>query len=167
MYPFDKEPNAYDSLYICSDEVFSKAGAQITLDLSVGTVTAGAEDISAEPDFDQKLLVDKGDLKTTHPDDIYISDVIWEYWNGLGWARLEVSRRRVVFICPDDIRVSVQSARSGLWIRARIREIRNRFSMNARWLIPFLRTIDLRFDHGSRLVEANSVTTLNSCTGTR
>lgn len=178
VYPFDKEPNAYDSLYICSDEVFSKAGAQITLDLSVGTVTAGAEDISAEPDFAQKLLVDKGDLKTTHPDDIYISDVIWEYWNGLGWARLEVSgdinpfscmgqdgRRRVVFICPDDIRVSVQSARSGLWIRARIREIRNRFSMNARWLIPFLRTIDLRFDHGSRLVEADSVTTLNSCTG--
>mgnify|MGYP000330854491 FL=1 len=126
VYPFDKEPNAYDSLYICSDEVFSKPGAQITLDLSVGTVTAGAEDDSAEPDFDQKLLVDKGDLKTTHPDDIYISDVIWEYWNGLGWARLEVSgdinpfscmgqdgRRRVVFICPDDIRVSVQSARSG------------------------------------------------------
>ena len=176
VYPFDKEPNAYDSLYICSDEVFSKAGAQITLDLSVGTVTAGAEDISAEPDFDKKLLVDKGDLKTTHPDDIYISDVIWEYWNGLGWARLSVTgdldmfscsgqdgKRRISFICPSDMEASVQNSSSGLWIRARVRDVKNRFSMNGRWLIPLVRTVDLRFDYGSEMRPASEVTTCNSC----
>lgn len=144
-YVFGREPSAYDSLYIACDEAFSKAGAQITVDISVGTVVVQNGDVQSEPQFDQKLVVDKGDLRVNTPDDVYISGIVWEYWNGTGWARLEVSgdvnpfscagsdgRRRLSFTCPEDFQPSVQNAYSGLWLRARIREVHNRFSMNAR-----------------------------------
>ena len=179
-YVFGREPNAYDALYIASGEVFSKAGAQVTMDISVGTVVAQNGDIQSEPQFDQKLVVDKGDLRVNTPDDVYISDIVWEYWNGVGWARLEVSgdvnpfscsgadgRRRVSFTCPADFAPSVQNAYSGLWLRARIREVHNRFSMNARWLLPLVRSVGLRFDYGAAAVPADVVTTLNSCRSAR
>lgn len=175
-YVFGREPNSYDSLYIASDEVFSKAGALVTLDISVGTVVVQNGDIQSEPQFDQKLVVEKGDLRVNTPDDVYISDLIWEYWNGMGWARLEVAgdinafscsgadgKKRMTFRCPADIEPSVQNACSGLWIRARIREVHNRFSMNARWLLPLVKSVELRFDYGADYVPAEVVTTLNSC----
>lgn len=174
-YVFGREPNAYDALYIASGEVFSKAGAQITIDISVGTVVVQNGDVKSEPEFDQKLVVDKGDLRVNTPDDVFISDLVWEYWNGIGWARLDVSgdinpfscsgadgRRRVRFTCPADLAPSVQNAYSGLWLRARIREVHNRFSMRARWLLPLVKAIELRFDYGG-FVPAREVSTLNSC----
>lgn len=176
VYPFGREPNAYDSLYICSDEVFSKAGALVTLDVSVATVIVQDGEQQNEPDFEQKLLVDKSDIRVKQPDDIFVSEVLWEYWNGLGWARLSVTgdldmfscsgqdgKRRISFICPSDMEASVQNSSSGLWIRARVRDVKNRFSMNGRWLIPLVRTVDLRFDYGSEMRPASEVTTCNSC----
>lgn len=175
-YVFGKEPNAYDAFYIGSSEVFSKAGAEISLELWVSTVVSQNGETDAEPDFEQKLLVDKGELKPQTPDDISISDVIWEYWNGYGWARLEVGgdidlfacsgrdgRRRITFTCPADIAMSVQNACNDLWIRARVREVKNRFSMNGRWLLPLVKSVELRFDYGTDYVQAVSVSTLNSC----
>ena len=146
------------------------------MDISVGTVVVQNGDVQSEPQFDQKLVVDKGDLRVNTPDDVYISGIVWEYWNGTGWARLEVSgdvnpfscagsdgRRRLSFTCPEDFQPSVQNAYSGLWLRARIREVHNRFSMNARWLLPLVKSIELRFDYGAGYVPAETVTTLNSC----
>lgn len=176
VYAFGKEPNIYDVFYIKSDEVLSKAGALITADFSVTSVIVSNGEERLEPDFEQKLLVDKNDLKTKEADDIFISDVIWEYWNGLGWARLAVSgdvemfschdkigKHTLTFVCPDDIKGSVQNSAYGMWIRARVREVKNRFSMNGRWYLPLIKAIDLRFDYGKDMLPAQSVTTLNSC----
>ena len=175
-YVFGKEPNAYDAFYIGSSEVFSKAGAEVSVELWVSTVVSQNGETQTEPDFDSKLLVDKGGLKMHTPDDIFISDVIWEYWNGYGWARLAVGgdtdlfscsgrdgRRHITFTCPADISPSVQNACEDLWIRARVREVRNRFSMNGRWLLPLVKSVELRFDYGTAFVRAHSVSTLNSC----
>lgn len=175
-YVFGREPNAYDALYIGSDEVFSKAGARVTLEFSAATVIVQDGEEQNEPDFEQKLLVDKSDLHVRKPDDIFISEVVWEYWNGLGWARLNVAgdtglfscsgrdgRHTVSFTCPADMEGSVQNSSYGLWIRVRIRDVRNRFSMNGRWLLPLVKSVDLRFDHGGDMVPATTVTTCNSC----
>ena len=176
VYPFGREPNAYDAFYIGSDEVFSKAGARVSLEFSVAAVVVQDGEEQNEPDFEQKLLVDKSELRVRKPDDIYISEVVWEYWNGLGWARLKVAgdvdlfscsgrngKRTVSFVCPSDIENSVQNSSSGLWIRARVRDVKNRFSVNGRWLLPLLKSVDLRFDYGSDMRPAATVTTCNSC----
>lgn len=176
VYAFGKEPNIYDVFYIKSDEVFGKAGALITVDFSMTSVVVSDGEEQLEPDFEQRLLVDKSDLKTKEADEIYISEVIWEYWNGLGWARLavggdvelfschdKIGKHTLTFVCPDDIKASVQNSAYGIWIRARVREMKNRFSMNGRWYLPLIKAIDLRFDYGKEMVASQTVTTLNSC----
>lgn len=176
FYPFGREPNAYDALYICSDEAFSKAGATVTAEFYVSTVTVQNGEQQAEFDFEQKLLVDKSDLKVKLPDDIFVSEIVWEYWNPFGWARLNVSgdmdlfscsgrdkRHRISFVCPKDMAQAVHGSSYGFWIRARVREVKNRYASNGRWLLPLVKALDLRFDYGEDMVSAAEVTALNAC----
>lgn len=176
FYAFGKEPNAYDALYIQSDEVFSKAGAAVSVEFFVSTVAIQDGEQQLEPDFEQKLLVDKSDLKIQQPDDIFISDVVWEYWNPLGWARLNVSgdvdlfscsgrdkRHRISFVCPQDMAQSVHGSSFGFWIRARVRDVKNRFVSGGRWLLPLVKAVDLRFDYGADMLRAQAVLVDNCC----
>ena len=175
-YPFGKEPNVYDSFYIACDEAFSKRGAGVSMELDIRTVTIqdGEED-SDDIDFNKRLLVDKSDVQMRPWDDISITDVVWEYWNGFGWARLEVmgdvnpfsckgnsERKRVEFICPEDFTSSMQNAHEKLWLRARIRDIGNRYSTHARWLLPLVRRIGIRYDYSDQFLPAETIVTENN-----
>lgn len=177
-YCFGREPNAYDSLYIACDEALGKHGAVVTAEFLLKTVVYQDNSLSENAlEFHQKLLVDKNETKAAPFDNIFISEIIWEYWNGLGWARLEVSgdinpfscdmqvaRKHIRFVCPNDIDLSMQNAREAYWIRARIRSVENRFSLRGRWLLPLLRSVLLRFDYGTDFLPAQQVFTSNSLT---
>lgn len=177
-YCFGREPSAYDSFYICCDEAFSKGGALIAAEFSLNTVVYQDNTLTdgSEPEFSSKLLIDKDETKSAPYDNIYISEIIWEYWNGYGWSRLDVSgdvnpfscdeqsaRKKIHFTCPNDIAYSMQNAHEGLWIRARVVSVENRYSTRARWLLPLLKSVSLRFDYGNSFLPANSVLTFNSC----
>ena len=177
-YCFGKEPAVYDSLYINCCEAFGKSGADITMEFLVSTVVLKDNVVTDEvgQEFNNKLLVDKEDTKAAPPDDIYISAVQWEYWNGYGWAKLNVSgevnpfscrsetgRKRISFTCPADFSMSVQNAYDGLWMRVRILEVENRLSLHSRWLVPWLKRVDIHFDYGSSYLPVQSVCTLNNC----
>ena len=176
-YPFGKEPNVYDGFYIACDEAFSKRGAGVSLELDIRTVTLrdGEEEDGDDIEFNKKLLVDKADVKARPWDDISITDVVWEYWNGFGWARLDVmgdvnpfsckgnfERKRVEFICPEDFASSMQNAHEKFWLRARIREIENRYSTHARWLLPLIRRIGIRYDYADQFLPAEAIVTENN-----
>ena len=177
-YCFGREPNAYDSLYISCGEVLGKRGANITAELSVKTVVYQDNALSENaPEFNQKLIVDKDNAKAAPFDNIFISEIIWEYWNGFGWARLEVlgdvnpfscndpgTKKHFSFVCPRDISVSMQNAHEDYWIRARIRSVKNRFSMRGRWLLPLLGSILLKFDYGTDFLPAERIFTSNNLT---
>src|SRR5205823_5967585 len=53
--------------------------------------------------------------------------VVWEYWNGTGWIRLETRddtlgftrRGLVTFVGPSDLAPSVEFGRTACWLRAR------------------------------------------------
>ncbi len=175
-YCFGREPSVYDSFFVECTEAFCKRGAQITAEFTVGTVTVGGdEEDEAAVDFDSRLLVDKADAAAKPLDDIRISDVVWEYWNGYGWALLEVSgdvnpfscqgegvKRVVSFCCPADMARSVQNAYDGLWIRARVRGIDNRFSMRGRWHLPYFKSMDISYDYGGKFLPVDAVFSENS-----
>ncbi|MGN1341309.1 MAG: hypothetical protein ACI4WS_13535 [Oscillospiraceae bacterium] len=177
-YCFGREPSAYDSFYISCGEVFSKRGADIVAEFTLDTVVYQDNSlIDNGLDFNQKLVVDKDDAKAVQFDNIYISEVIWEYWNGFGWARLEVSgdvnpfsceeqtgKKTIRFVCPEDMEISMQNAHEGYWIRARIVSVENRFSVRGRWLIPLLKGFLLRYDYGTKFLPAEEVQTTNNCT---
>ncbi len=180
-YCFGKEPAVYDAVYIDCAEAFSKCGADITMELTVSTVILKDNVITDEvgQEFNSKLVVDKEDTKAAPPDDIFISEVQWEYWNGYGWAKLDVSgtmnpfscqgengKKAASFTCPDDFALSVQNAYEGLWIRIRVREVTNRFSTHSRWLVPWLKDVEIRFDYGSNYLPVQAVSVTNNCAKT-
>ncbi|MDE7234816.1 MAG: hypothetical protein K2N29_07145, partial [Ruminiclostridium sp.] len=72
------------------------------------------------------------------------------------------AKKTIRFTCPDDITPSVQNAREGLWIRARISRVENRYSTRAQWLLPLLKSVTLRFDYGNCFLPADRIITLNS-----
>jgi hypothetical protein len=176
-YPFGKEPNVYDAFYIACDEAFSKKGSGVSLELDIRTVILrdGEEEDGDDVEFNKKLLVDKADVKARPLDDISITDVVWEYWNGFGWARLDVmgdvnpfsckgssERKHVEFICPEDFAPSMQNAHEKFWLRARIREMENRYSTHAKWMLPLIRRIGVRYDYADLFLPAETIVTENN-----
>lgn len=177
-YCFGHEPNVYDSFYICCDEAFSKRRATVSAEFSLNTVVYRDKALinALEPIFKSKLLVDKDEIKAASYDNIYISEVLWEYWNGSGWARLEVggdinpfsceeqsAKKTIRFTCPDNIAPSMQNSREGLWIRARVNRVENRYSTRAQWLLPLLKSVKLRFDYKNDFLPAERITVMNNC----
>ena len=78
----------------------------------------------------------KSAVKVEPEYDVTISKVIWEYFNGTGWARLFEDNRydnvftpeqftgrqkkTLRFICPDDMSSAIVNSSEGRCIRARI-----------------------------------------------
>lgn len=149
-YCFGRRPAAYSICYFRSDQAFSKRGARVNLRLDVVPVITGPDREEPQYQFTQRII-DKRDAVAVVPDDVYVAQVTWEYFNGLGWRPLAVSGSRnpfscreegpleVIFTVPDDLAAADVNAQKGCYIRARVVHVENQFSMTPRWLIPFLK----------------------------
>ena len=149
-YCFGRRPAAYGLCYFRSDQAFCKRGARVSLHLDVVPVISGTEKEQPQYQFNQRII-DKRDAVAVVPDDVYVEQVVWEYYNGLGWRPLAVSGNRdpfsckqgkelkVVFDVPDDLARAEVNAQPGWYIRARVIHVANEFSMTPRWVVPFLK----------------------------
>ncbi len=165
-YCYGKNPVLFDSFYISSDEAFTKAGAEVNLEFKIKTIVKEVGDIPTGPvyDFYHKYIVEKTDYTKIEPDEIYISKVHWEYWNGVGWTRLEVKggnnvfvpseniyKRNITFTCPKDFVMSYQNSLYGYWIRARILEIENLYSRYGKWNLPFCESLEIKYNYAENI----------------
>lgn len=174
-YCFGRQLMPYDCFYMASKQVFSKKGATIHLKFNLGVVLKeiGVEDTGTQYDFAQKYIIEKKPEDIRRRDEIFISNVAWEYWNGLGWTTLQVKGSTnpfngtfvgdIEFECPEDFQMSMQNAIENYWIRVRIMEVQNEFSMYANMLLPVVKEITLDFDYAQNLREAEKVFTENNC----
>ncbi|MBU0654311.1 MAG: baseplate J/gp47 family protein [Gammaproteobacteria bacterium] len=103
LLPFGAEPLRFDTFSISSPELFSKKGAQVTLNTTLQT------DLTAES----------------------IAPVLsWEYFDGRGWQVLPLEANdhaknfrvsgSIAFTVPDDIAEGEVAGIMGYWIRARL-----------------------------------------------
>ena len=149
-YCFGRRPAVYSLCYFRSDQVFRKRGARVSLRVDLATVIVGQDGQQPQYQFNQRII-DKRDAVAIVPDDVYVSQVVWEYFNGLGWRPLAVSGDRNPFSCkqerplnlvfdvPADLVETEVNAQPGYYIRARVIHVENEFSMTPRWLLPFLK----------------------------
>lgn len=157
-YCFGRIPAPYNSFYIRSDEAFSKHGAKLLLDMELSFMTFS--DVEQEPQYAfDRSIIDKESAVRLKPDDVYVRQVIWEYFNGIGWSLLPVSGSRnpfsgkeegpfhLSFVVPDNIRKAIETTSEGYFIRARVTEIENQFSQKPRYIVPFIRSIRIRWDY--------------------
>ena len=147
---FGRRPAPYNILYLRSDAALSKKGASVNLHLEVGVVLDEPPELA--PTFDYTLpVIDRSTAVQRKPDDTFVNGVLWEYFNGLGWRELKITGDRnpfagaregdfqIVFRVPDDMEPVAVNAEPGLYIRARVTDVENQFSLYQRWILPFLR----------------------------
>lgn len=152
-YCFGRRPSTYALFYICSNQVFSKRGALVHLCLDIAAIVTAPKDTSPQYSFNQRII-DKKDAVAIAPDDVYVDEVVWEYYNGRGWTNLPVTGNRnpfscketgaleTVFLVPNDLQEADVNAEPGLYIRVRVVHIENEYSTLQRWIVPFVRGVE-------------------------
>lgn len=150
---FGRRPRPYGMFYLRCDQAFCKRGATVNLRLDIVPMVTEPEGEGPQYSFTQHIIDKKGAV-AVQPDDVYISQVLWEYFNGMGWTPLAVTGSRNPFSCREDIPLEtvfqvpedmspVQvNAEAGLYIRARVVHVENEFSALPRWIVPFVRDAD-------------------------
>lgn len=171
-YCFGKLPVGYDCFYLASDEVLGKRDAQISVSFNMRTIVEHQMTPEQQYEF-KKFIVDKNDKINVVPE-IYISELVWEYWNGAGWRRLQVSgdvnpfscRREgnmaLSFVNPRDMGKIEVNAVTRYWIRARVAFVENNFSLTGDKLLPFVKDTRLTFKY-DKFKPVEYITTTNNC----
>lgn len=154
-YAFSEPMLQYDCFYIASDEVLGKHGAQVEMRMQMHTMVRKSDAEQALYTFKDKFVIDK-DVTPPEPAKKYVSRVVWEYWNGVGWTDLSVSgdlnpfgqdaegEKIITFTLPEDAGKTVVSSVERYWIRARAVYVENAFDLYATQLWPMVRDVQLR-----------------------
>lgn len=124
FYPLGKLPQPPTTLYIASEEAFTKRGGIVDVTFGAPTSEAGStppQDEGAEEDRLQ--LGPRGGPLAGPP------EISWEYWNGNGWTHLRLDEDEtseftdpghISFTVPRDIASTSVSGHDNFWIRARL-----------------------------------------------
>ena len=158
-YCFGRRPTVYDLFYLRSDRVFCKRGTEVTLQLTISTEAENPEGEKTQYDWSQ-FVINKDESAPIVPDDVVIRRVIWEYYNGEGWAPLRVGgdtnpflpgdaikQRSLTFHIPENIHTTMVNSQEGYYIRARIAEMENALSLHPRWLLPYVTAASCRWQY--------------------
>ena len=124
FYPFGMRPVFGSTLYIASDEVLSRPGTKVMLDITL----TNPNDAKDDPPIPR--VYNGG-----HP------RVSWEYWNGTRWVPLEVEdgtkhlrlSGSVHFEIPSDVAHAVVRGRKDAWVRARLAS--GHYGEDERWVL--------------------------------
>lgn len=158
---FGEHPSVFGEVCFASEEVLNKRGAAVELvfDQEFARIPIDAP-LKPEP-VAWKLVMPKSDVRQEKEYEITIEEVVWEYYNGHGWARLPVASacsrmfhtdegryrqmKRLEFICPMDIEPVLVGAWESFYIRARIAKINNAFKTNGFYMAPVLSGVSFRY----------------------
>ena len=159
-YCFGRRPAPYEMFYLRNDTALSKKGALAMVRLDLAFVLDAPR--IDEPEYEYgSPIIDKSGAVVPKPDNVYISGVVWEYYNGVGWRNLQVRGDRnpfsgkkegpleLTFVIPDDMEETEVNAESGLYIRARVTEVENQFSQLQKWVLPFTHGADFHWQYDS------------------
>jgi hypothetical protein len=158
IYPFGMTPRSFDSFYIANREVFSKAGAEVIIDLT----------------FD---INNKRQPYNATPDDNVDPKLTWEYFNGKIWKILSPiigsdpdainfkNNGKIKFNLPSDILECEVYGVQNCWIRATItggdygREVVTKsgesYTMKSNFFPPCLSSVTIALSD-SNISESNS-----------
>lgn len=159
---FGRQFMPYDCFYIGCDEVFSKAGSFIELKMDY-VIEAVPTPYEVPPlNVQWKNVLRKNDLKEPEQKRIIISDLALEYWNGLGWSRLETLafdkdlfgaalntglKSSISFKCPEDMEKTNVGAHSNYWIRLRILRVENNYALLGDYHCPKLTKVMVAYHY--------------------
>jgi hypothetical protein len=161
-FPFGERFAQQDEVYFASEDAFSKHGARIRLSFTQEyaqiPITEGAE-----PQIDWKFVMPKESVPKDVKYNITIEEVVWEYFNGNGWARLFPGREnsdvfsysagkgrhtvKMAFTCPDDLQPVLAGSDETYYIRARILKVNNAYKTTGNYVSPFIEGVSISYEY--------------------
>lgn len=185
FYSFGEAPAVYDSVYIESVAAFSKLGAVIKLAFNVDFEVFFLGELP-EPVIPDKLFVKKSHVRKPERKKVFVDEVVWEYWNGTGFAVLcELERYKNIFsgieedgsaapkthyelkfACPSDISPVLVGAAQRLCVRARIKRMKNAYAFPSEIYLPRLENIRVSYKYDKPLLVSDIAIT-NNCEKSR
>ncbi len=174
FYPFGETFSIYDCFYIACNEGFAKKGARITLliDMEFEVKAFGIR----EEKIKWRFVMKKHELQAPPPPpEVFISSVVWEYWNGQQWVRLEVDYEcerifegpkneslEMNFICPADIEKAPIGSALDYFIRARIVKVENHYIPSGIAIVPFIKSILIDYSYLGEAQEIYNIYSLSN-----
>lgn len=177
FFPFGERFNLYNEVYFGSEEVFCKKGAKITISFNLDYVSIPLEYNPADDPVEWKWITDRSSLRPNREYDLTIEEVIWEYYNGSGWARLYNDSsyadlfntenaigqyKSMSFICPEDISPILINSTDSFYIRARVLKINNLYKITGNYISPVLTNTSLSYDYGGTWLLPERIVSLNN-----
>lgn len=120
--PFGRMPQPPSTLYLASEEAFTKEGGAVDVEFVPPESEEGGDD--EDDDGPERRITGMQGGPLGGP-----PELSWEYWNGNGWARLVLegdetdafrSSGTVSFAVPPDFEPTEVSGHDDYWIRARL-----------------------------------------------
>lgn len=159
-YCFGRRPSVYDMFFLRCDTALSKKGAEALLRFELSFIVDEPEKPQERYDFTHHVI-SKQRVIERKPDNVAITEVIWEYFNGIGWkhlpvtgdrnpfsgAKADASQLELRFTVPEDVDVSEVNADIGYFIRVRIVDISNPYSTLPRWIVPFIKSASFNWQY--------------------
>lgn len=167
--PFGESPYLWQEFYLCSEEVFSKKGAEITLAFELEMTEYPGEIKAVEVPIHWKNIMKESDFPKTESVDVAILAVSFEYYNGMGFTRIpgmgiysglfgreaKNGRNNLVFRCPEDICSCMVSAMENWCVRIRICRLSAPYAVDGVYLVPRIKNclLSYRYSDNAMLPE--------------
>ena len=177
-FPFGEKFSIYDNVYFACDEVLCKRGAEIKLSFILDFERIPIDIEIPDPNINWKLIMKRSQFKEDKEYDITIEEVIWEYYNGRGWARIfsdskysdvfgtangTLSQVKTVsFVCPEDITNVLVNSYDGYFIRARIIRVNNAYKIKGNYISPRIEKVSFSYEYKNVSVYPRIIYSVNN-----
>lgn len=160
-FPFGDEYSPYTDFYIASQEAFTKKGSKININFELQFLNVKVEHTQTDT-IRYKNIMHKSDFESPELTSTRILRVNWEYWNGLGWAKLysddtnedffkiedeNIHTKVLSFVCPQDMKKISVGPFDSYFIRARIIKIKNPFNSSGVFITPYIHDINIDYNY--------------------
>jgi len=166
FFPFGERLGLFDEVYLGCGEALNKRGAELEMTFNLDFVPVPVDYTPGDVPINWKLVMKKTDFQVDEEYDITVEEVLWEYFNGSGWARLFPDsresdcfrarrgalgqRRTIRFRCPEDIQPVLVNADTGYFIRARILKINNLYKFKGNYIVPLIEGLRFAYRYPDR-----------------
>ena len=161
-FPFGERFAQQDEVYFGSEDAFSKRGARVSISFTREFARIPIAQ-TERPQIDWKFVMPRGSVPSEVQYDITIEEVVWEYFNGNGWARLFAGREyadafryrgtrnerivRMSFDCPEDLQPILAGSGETYYIRARILKVNNAYKTTGDYVTPYISDVTISYEY--------------------
>lgn len=165
--PFGNMPTLYQEFYFGHEEYFSKKGSKVTIRFNAFFNEFVSK--MAQEKIDEELKIIKRKPRSIYNENIsdsYIDEITLEYFNGMGWKRLETDQEikkmfaladsrdyEISFTVPLDWEETVELGHRSHMLRMRILRSDNCYNMPVRYHYPVITDMQVEYTYQNRFMK--------------